>query len=1285
VKFTDPASAQFTSYVVQLLAPSMPGLQWNFPNVPATGPLVAQMDLSTLSPPFDPSQGYTVVVTGSPGGNPSSPYKMAWSQPAVTSIVVTSAAIAIAFSDIYPPPGVSNYSETLWSAPSVGVNFPDVAAGLPMTTSMPQPPGGLDPSVAYTVSVTSFTSAGPAATSAALAVVSATVTCVTQLAVDLQTLTVTALVPPTTPAWTAFTFQLLQGDVVIATKAGVPPTSDQPWTLAKPLSPGRQYAVAVLGQIASPPGSAMSLGAAGPPTPVIADSPAILGTPTYDGTFLSVTWFPVSNPAVTGYAVIVSPTGADNQVFLAGPVTTLSTRATLTGAAQVRVAAIGPASVGPPGAAAAVVAPAITGTPAVASARYDGGTLTLVWSAVLDAAVLGYHVVVGPGGAVDRVVAGTSLSLPIDLDPATAYTVTVAAVSAVGAGPTSAALAVVAAAPELTSVTYAAGTVTAAWTLAAPPAGATYELALFDGGGVVARTTTGTGPTGGTLAATLAPGRAYTVAARALAAAGAAVGPWSGAGAIITGAPAVTSTRYDGQAVTVAWGALADDTVSAYLVTLAEVGGGAVGSPVVAAGTSAVVPATGVTPGKSYQITVQAIGGGAVGPAGAPAAAVIETVSITSASYDGRFVTAAWAAATAPNATYVVELWSAGQLVVAQASAQTKVTFAAALAAAAAVTATVRVLVGGGVGQPGPTQALVTATTYVTQGSTDAMSGMTTFSWAALTNATSYLLQPYLGGLPLVNPIPVTGTTYTYPVALYRDSDFTVNVAGVVTTNGVPVTGPFGPIYHPPTIQPVIGTASYDGVNASISWGFVSGSTGYRVSVLQGGQQQPIGTIDVTPTTNQVVFAPSITDPNRTYGAIVQSMIGTDTGPPSAQAPLFSPGFFVSTSPAATYAPFVYPATTLAQVSSPTLGQSGTTAVIYLPSLGAANISVPQQGPFALAQNTDPNTNAAFPYTLTIPGNSAAWVFSPAAVRAGVQNDYVTFLKNLEGAGALPGGIAAVQQAISRYMPQTFQETLYYAYGLDLVNGSVDLRPGMVLRVALDDYVAVGDQSISTWLDGYVGGTVVDYDIGSYVAGGKWLAGPDALIAQLVASGALKVTAPPSSGSNMAGVADAADLFYTDFVTPFYRLFFPPTLETPTGPGSVVPADNFALAAAASYLALTQSSRAGTPVAYFRGRAVARACIRVALNGVEAVVPVGTTVGNLLDSWACRPPGAPVGLDDLTVARSLGPVVLNPGVPFDVGQAYPVRLDWKTLAQYAPFQDALSLPLLHGDRISVGG
>jgi trimeric autotransporter adhesin len=90
----------------------------------------------------------------------------------------------------------------------------------------------------------------------------------------------------------------------------------------------------------------------------------------------------------------------------------------------------------------------------------------------------------------------------------------------------------------------------------------------------------------------------------------------------------------------------------------------------------------------------------------------------------------------------------------------------------------------------------------------------------------------------------------------------------------------------------------------------------------------------------------------------------------------------------------------------------------------------------------------------------------------------------------------------------------------------------------------------------------------------------------------------------------------------------------------------------------------------------------VRVDGTDQVVPVGTTVGNLLDRLGRRAPGSPPALRGVTLDRALGAAVLDPAA-YDAGASQPVRLGWRG-AGYAPDGDVLSLPLLPGDRLSTG-
>lgn len=562
----------------------------------------------------------------------------------------------------------------------------------------------------------------------------------------------------------------------------------------------------------------------------------------------------------------------------------------------------------------------------------------------------------------------------------------------------------------------------------------------------------------------------------------------------------------------------------------------------------------------------------------------------------------------------------------------------------------------------------------IAQATTDPVSGTTTLVWTAVSGAASYLVQLYGGdGLPSGAPLPAATTMLTLPQPLPPNAPALAAVS-VVTAGG---TDPIGIRFPLPVQQPSHVSVDFDGTTVRAAWTPAAGATGYRISVL-GSTAAPALTATVGNVSSAALSASSLSA-GTSYRVVVQALAGENSGPPTAPLPLFTPGYFIGT-PAS-----IRPATTMALAPE--------TITVLLPQISTrstAFVPVGGDGPFRL----ESNNSTALPFRLVIPADSIAWTFTSAPIRDALQTAYRELLVAAEGAGITQWGIGVLQQAISRVMPQTFVETLYYAYGLSLAlqapsgAGYADLRPGMVLRVASAGFLDPAVTPPPAHLAGFMPGGFVDYDVASLMTGPgtPWTASFDAFLGQLAANGIVAVEPPPGSGANEGGMADAADLLFPELRQPFYRLFFPATLQSPSSPGSSLTAQSFAIAAASTYelLQLTGNTPVpGSPVAYFRGRAVVRLCIRVFINGVEQIVPIGTTVGNLLERYAAQAPSAALRLGGLTMKRSRGLVVVDPESA-GAGASYPVRFDWKTLAVYGAAYDALSLPLLHGDQVTFG-
>lgn len=737
--------------------------------------------------------------------------------------------------------------------------------------------------------------------------------------------------------------------------------------------------------------------------------------------------------------------------------------------------------------------------------------------------------------------------------------------------------------------------------------------------------------------------------------------------------------------------------------------GAVVAGPVAVAGTNGNL-AVAVATGTAYNIVIQGVVGADTGPAAPPVPLLFTPPAIQSVDYDGAVVTATWTApGGTPPAGYRL---SAGADV---ASAHVDVTGLSAAVAVPASGSVIQVSVAPFMGAAtafGPASAGIAVPTQappVTAITTDPLSGLASVAWSDGSAQNAHLIQVFQNGTPLGAPIVVTcASPYQFTTAFPADAEISVALAicNTVTpatqSTAATVRGPLGGRRRVPTLTPTLLAADFDGVNASVEWTPVDGATGYNVYVVVSGVAGSTQLLPADATSASVAVSPPA-NASDTYQVTVQAVFGPDTGPAAAPMAIFAPGYYVApSSPTAGTA--LYPATSPAlplALSLTGLASASSAVTCYLPPLSTQTVgTVATVGPFTLAANSGAGASA-YPFTLTIAGGatSEAWGFSGAAFREQLQQDYVTFLLKAEAANVSPYGIWMLQQAIARALPQTFAETLFYAYGFNptsaaqglLTAGTVDLRPGTILRVSANAFQNVPGESGAAQSE-FSGAAPLDLDVTSYLSGGARVAGFDAFIAQLAIAGVLIVDRPTIDPTSWAqpGVADAADLFFTEFQQPFYRLFMPSSLQDAWGTGSNLPVNNMALVAAQSFTLLSQSGNTGVDVpgmakAYFGGRSVARVCIRVMVQGNLLIVPIGTTVGNALEMCALRPPSTGVALQGVTLMRSLAGMVTNPSAPIDAGAAYRVRFDWKTLAIYGFAADALDLPLLHGDVLTVRG
>lgn len=918
---------------------------------------------------------------------------------------------------------------------------------------------------------------------------------------------------------------------------------------------------------------------------------------------------------------------------------------------------------------------ALIHAPALATARYDGARLDLSWSPPGQSAVA----VTGTDGAVTEAdVTGGSASLPFAAAAGVSYTVTVTQRAGVATGP-SAALALVTAAPALALATDATGgVVTATFTAPAGTSALAPVLVIGDAAATLPDIGT-TSPAQITLPAGTPAGASLALRARA----SAALGPPSALVPVVLGVPAGAALSFTGGVLSATWEGPGDPRVDGAIVTLALQGQGDQRFRVSGGFWSKAlnpVPA-GAT------VAIAAAAGAGSGPPVGPLTALLAAPAVTSIEFDGTELTATWnapAGVPAPSG-YLVAV-SDGQTVLAQRAVAGTSAVVTLPAGASHETLSVAVTptLGAVTGPAAAPVAAMLAAPSVASVVTDPLTGTATVSFTAVTNplASEYDVQLIREGTPLGAPVRTSTTTAPLPGAIAGQWDLSVAVRARATVSSVALAGPYGPTAAVVTARPALRASDYDGISASLAWDAAGEDGGYHASVVASGQAHPAATADVGADAREVRFPVTLPDTTSDWQLVLQATRGASTGPPVAR-PLFSPAVYLR----ADGQPRVFRAATLALTPAAT--------VAYLPEIGPlSGLPIPPDSggkpALQITANTDSASSAAFPYLLTIGG--AALDFSSApSVRPDVWSACTTLLTQAESGGASPWGIVQLQQVISRLMPQTFAETLLYAYGLSPTGGSADMRPGLVLRVASSAFDLMPSNRPPAYASGYADGPSLDYEVGDYLDGAPqpadaaWLLGFDSFLSWLTANGAITVPVPESSGGVQSGGAEAADLYYPAFRQPFYRLFFPVQLQPATPPAEPQTSRQFTLAAAATYRAIAASGPTPSPgvaVAYFRGRSVLKLAIRITVNGAEQLVPVGTTVGNVLDRLARRPPRAATELLGLTLERGLGPAVLDPA-HYDAGAYARVRLDYGGLLTFDQ-RDALSLPLLHGDRLTLG-
>lgn len=1027
------------------------------------------------------------------------------------------------------------------------------------------------------------------------------------------------------------------------------------------------------------------------PIPILTAKPFIdSALLSFDGTNWNLTaaWsLPQSEPPVGKFTVVLSQDGTAVNTWTVSGRSLTVVAATFDVAKTLNLVITPNGNYGSgPASAAATFVPTSTGT---TTSVVDGDRLTVNWTDVAGTSLTAHRLrLVQQAGALwltvatGEVISGTTgfIQIPSSLIETDAvYGVTIDAAMGTAWTAANQISPVIVQMPSLKSaVSTSASSVNITWDPPSSPSGIDgYLPVMVWEAGTLPLDALPASPANATLTipATVPNGAWITLAATK----GQTTGPICESISFISEVVSEVTVGYDGTTISAAWNAAEDSRVSAYEVTFTVKDQAPVTETVTTNSWSkAFVPTT----GQTASVSVRMLAGSSKSPATGTVNAILNQPSITKAAFNGSQLALTWSPVSDSAASeYVIEVVSGGKVMAAYTSGGTSATIPF---AASANTIQIRAIGSAASGPSSTAFTPITTTPTVTSVAFDT-SGSLTIEWGAIAGAGRYKVQFMEANEIVLTKNPTTNSLTLTAAELPPSGIYDITVQPFASVANDDVSGPIsaslpGVVLSPPDVE-----IAYDGRTARITWEPITATaiTGYLTTILNGATVVGSATTVGPAASIEVNYAST-----NNYYVVVQALTSAGAGQPSPQAALFQPGWYAST--ATNAAPHIIPATVAAM--------SNYDILVYLPNIFTTYVStgLPTDPPFVFSTTSTP----PYSYKLTMPANSAVWTFNADSIRADIVSAYQTLQTNLVQLNVTPLGWRMVQDAISRAMPQTFAETLYYGYAFVAGDGYVDLKPGMLLRADFESYQYLGpDQTVSAYVDGFVSSSSAFYDVGSYVsANGQWLTGFDAFLSQVTQSGST-VPPPQTTGSTASGGGGIIDLYYTQFRKPYVRLVYPPQLLNDSTADARV-SFNVAVLAASDYSTLataTQNLRnaqplpSGVAATYLRGRTTISACIRVWLDEQSQIVPVGSSVGNLLENMGRRAPvvipqtGNPgIPLSGIVVERSTGYAVSDPS-DYSISKGTPIRLDWNQGMAYSATTDWLSLPLLPGDRITTRG
>jgi hypothetical protein len=1007
----------------------------------------------------------------------------------------------------------------------------------------------------------------------------------------------------------------------------------------------------------------------------------------WDGGLLRIEWSAARTLGLSGYRVVVTPGGSlprpPSLTFECGPETGLAvatsldaTQSWLVQVASVRV----DGAVGPFGGAVPVVLPPAPGKPVVDAAAWDGNVLRVQWSPAANTNPTGYRVTI-LGSTLPPIRTGpdTVLAMPALLPPGS-YQAKVTAFGAGGPSLDSDPVAVVMPAltkPVIESARYDGALLHLSWSGTAEAGLRGYRVSLADSGGN-AIGTWDTGPEGSlTVATVLNPALSCMLTVVALGFAGA-VGTASDAVTLVTTAPVISSLTSNGSSAQAVFAGPVPDA-SLYWLGLFDDASMVAFAPAAAAGGAIVLPAG----GSRYGVRAWAGNATALGPLGGAAELVTGTPSLVALSCTADSVTVAWQAVACPAVTgYAIAIGAAA--VERRYAVGDAHHFTAPLAFVGADMPVSVQAVGPDSAGPLATGTLLPAppidsVTY------DGTTLTVTFHQVLGPGVTAYLLDVLADATSIagtVTPAVESSPTATVAlaIALPQDRLVTVTVAGIGATAATPPSTPFVVL----AVVPQISRCFYDGQTLRLAWSATSqpGQTSYRVDITGGLVVLP-PVFKTAPTLDLAVALVAGTAYQITVRAACQSMPTVSVGPASqAVDPLSGPltyFFGASTSEPA----FLYPS--LARPPA-----TGGLITLWLPNIGAFDVGI-RVDPFVLTRVAG---SGPLPYRLDIGGTGTTidpWQmalppYPGTQIRKALADATIALLRAL--APGRPGAVAVVRRALAAALPQTFEETMFYRYGLMGTAPYVDLLPGMRVRIDSEAFQVVLPES--DMRNGFAPGSSGFHQLSSLPLTDRMKAATFAPFLSRLTG--LKVTA--DAGGGYGGVVD---LYQPSGPRNYFRLFYPPTFTSPTDPGPTDVSSAVALVGALDWAVLQDQTdywalsgqfnpALATLLAYFRGRVTVTPMIDVVLDGTPLSVELGTTVRQLLERFMPLPYGETLQLNGFHLERAISELASSADAfdqGYQIGRTAPVSFQDFPFTPYPSGTDWFDLPLRGGDRLSL--